>query len=398
MGAYFRDLYQDYCRRRREDGLSRSIRAFGPVRAGRSQAGARELLNFSSNDYLGLATHPELAARAALWAQRWGAGAGASRLVTGTFDAHLAVERKLANLKQTEAALVFPAGFQANVSVLAALLDRRILGLEPLVFADRLNHASLHLGCQAAGARQRRYRHNDLAHLESLLAAADHEKRPKFILTESVFSMDGDRADIARLAALAARHNALLYVDEAHATGVLGPGGGGLTAGISGDHLLAMGTFSKALGGMGAYVAGPQDLIDFLVQTAAGFVYSTAVAPPVLGMMDAALDLMPAMERARAELARSADRLRAAFQAAGFGTGASDTQIVPLILGPSARAQAFARALEEAGILGVAIRPPTVPQGQARVRFAVTAAHGEADLDRLITCIARLGRNRVAAE
>ena len=362
----------------------RSVRVLEPGAPGRALNRGRELLNFSANDYLGLARHPAVIERARAWTERWGAGAGASRLVCGTFEAHRAVEAKLARLKGTEAALVLASGWQCNAAVLPALLDPGILDAEPLVFTDRLNHASLHHGCQAAGVRQHRFRHNDLNHLEHLLKAGAGKPGCRFIITESVFSMDGDRADLEGLAALADRYDAFLYVDEAHATGVLGPGGMGLSGMVPGRVDLIMGTFSKALGSFGAYVAGSRRLCDLLINRCSGFIYATALPPSVLGAMDAALDLLPTLDGARAHLAAQASRLRDALAAADIDTGASSTQIVPALIGPSAAAVAAGRALEQAGILAIAIRPPTVPAGTARLRFALSAVHSHDDIDRLI--------------
>ena len=199
------------------------------------------------------------------------------------------------------------SGFQTNAAVLQALFDRSVLGAEPLVFADRLNHASMHFGCQAAGVRQIRYRHCDAAHLGELLSQYQADDRPKFILTESVFSMDGDVAPLAEIAALAREHGAFLIVDDAHATGILGEGGSGL----SGDADIVIGTFSKALGGFGGFVACSETLRDYLVNRCGGIIYSTALPPPVLGAIDAALDLVPGMDEERAHVARLAERFRA---------------------------------------------------------------------------------------
>ena len=365
-----------------------ALRAARPVRPagpGRVMRDGRELINVSANDYLGLARHPALIGRARDWAEAWGAGAGASRLVCGTLELHERVEAKLARLKGTEAALVMTSGWQTNASVLPALFDPEVTGGEPLVFTDRLIHASLHHGCRAAGVRQARFRHNDLDHLESLLRDRTGTPGRRFIVTESVFSMDGDRADLAALADLADRHDAFLYVDEAHATGVLGPRGMGLSGEIGASRVdLIMGTFSKALGGFGAYVAGSRALCDLLINRCSGFVYATALPPAVLGAMDAALDLVPGMDAERAHLHTQADRVRAAFRAAGIDTGASSSQIVPAMVGGDAAALAAGRALEEAGILGIAIRPPTVPAGTARIRFALSAVHDALAIDRLI--------------
>ncbi len=363
----------------------RVLRAVEPECGLRVERGGRHLINFSGNDYLGLSRHPLLIERSREWAERWGAGSGASRLVTGTLGIHQAVEAKLARLKKTEAALIFASGWQANASVIPALL--RAFSEPALVFTDKLNHASLHHGCAAAGVRQIRFRHNDLDHLEELLASKSGERARRFILTESVFSMDGDRADVVGLSEIARRHDAFLYLDEAHATGVLGPGGMGLAGLAAGGVDLAMGTFSKALGGFGAYIAGSKTLCDYLVNNSSGFIYSTALPPAVLGAIDAALDLVPAMDVDRARLLDAGDHVRARFQAAGIDTGQSTTQIVPAIVGEAGRALALSTALEEAGLLATAIRPPTVPPGTSRIRLALSAAHGQAEIDRLIDTV-----------
>ncbi len=369
--------------RRDADQTRRVLRVVTPAAQGRVEHAGRSLLDVSSNDYLGLSRHPALRQRSDQWAERWGAGAGASRLVRGSFEAHARVEAKVALLKGREAALVFASGWQANAAVLAALLRLPAAGAS--VFADELVHASLHHGVRAAGLRPLLFRHNDPAHLETLLAAAPAATQ-RFILTESVFSMDGDRADLPALAALAARHDAFLYVDEAHATGVLGPAGAGLAAGIPGIDLV-IGTFSKALGAFGAYVAGSLPLIDWLVNVCSGFVYTTALPPNVLGAVDAALDLLPELGAARAHLATQATRLRAALTALDIATAGS-TQIVPALVGDPGRALALAAALERRGILAVAIRPPTVPPGTSRLRLALSAVHTASDLDHLVDAVA----------
>jgi 8-amino-7-oxononanoate synthase len=361
-------------------GRRRVLRPASLDAGGRIVRDGRTLVDFSSNDYLGLATHPLLAERAREWTARHGTGSGASRLVTGTSEAVLELEARVAAFKGKEAALIFASGWQANAAAIPALLAA-LPGAA--VFADRLIHASMHAGLAAAGVRQHRFRHNDLDHLEELLALKGAEAPARLILTESVFSMDGDVADVARLAEIAQAHDAILFVDEAHATGVLGPQGRGLTAGITGVDV-AMGTFSKALGGFGAYIAGSRALIDWLVNAASGFVFSTAPPPAVFGAIDAALDLVPGMDAERAHLVALASRLRAGLAAAGIDHGASASQIVPAVIGAEADAMALAAALEARGLLAAAIRPPTVPPGTSRLRLALRAGHGEQDIDALL--------------
>ncbi|NFV79554.1 aminotransferase class I/II-fold pyridoxal phosphate-dependent enzyme [Magnetospirillum aberrantis] len=363
-------------------GRRRSLRGVEPLDGGRIRVNGRELVNFSSNDYLGLSRHPMVVERAREWAARWGAGSGASRLVTGHMAVLDAVEDKIAAAKGVETALILASGWQCNVSVLSALLDRALWGSEPLVFADRLNHASLHMGCAVAGARQSRFRHNDLGHLKDLLARTAREPGPRFIVTESVFSMDGDVPDVDQLAAIAEEWNALLYLDEAHATGVLGPNGFGLSVGAHVD--LSMGTFSKAMGSFGAYVACSRSVRDWLINKASGLIYATALPPATLGAIDAAIDLVPSLGPTRTRLQAMATHVRERFHEVGLDTGASSTQIVPVILGDEERTLKVAARLEEQGLLGIAIRPPTVPNGTSRIRFALSAAHSDSDIERLI--------------
>ncbi|MEC9367563.1 MAG: 8-amino-7-oxononanoate synthase [Pseudomonadota bacterium] len=375
--------YDAYLRQRRKAGLYRELTALRREDARRITVGGRSYVNFSGNDYLGLANDPRLAERAAEWAKRHGAGSAASRLVTGNLDLFTRIEEKTARLKGQEAALVLASGFQANAAVLEALLDSSVLGAEPLVFADRLNHASMHFGCKAAGVRQIRYRHCDASHLSELLERHAASTAPKFILTESVFSMDGDVAPLDELGRLARAHDALLVVDDAHATGILGEGGKGLGEGAD----VVIGTFSKAVGSFGAYVACSGRVKQYLVNRCTGLIYSTALPPSVLGSIDAALDIVPSMEADRARVAALARRFREIAAEHGLDCGASRTQIVPLMAGDADRALTLAAALREAGFWAVAIRPPTVPQGTARLRLAFNAAHTDEDVEQLLSAV-----------
>ena len=356
-------------------------------------AGGRILIDVSSNDYLGLSQHPLVKARAAEWAERHGAGAPASRLVTGTRDVTLAVEEKLAAFKGCEAALLFSSGFQANATVIPALarVGADNTANATAIFSDALNHASIVHGCRAARAKTQVFRHNDLDHLDDLLRLHAGKPGRKLILTESVFSMDGDRADLPALVQLAQSHGASLYVDEAHASGVLGPQGRGLAAECAqsgGGVDIVMGTLGKAFGAFGAYVAGSRALIDWLVNSVPGFIYTTALPPAVLGAVDAALDLVPTMDRERERLAQNAQRLRDALALRNYDTLNSSTQIVPAVIGSEADALAAARRLEDAGILAIAIRPPTVAAGTSRLRLTLNAALDEAGMQQLLDAVA----------
>lgn len=370
-------------------GQRRILRPSALLPGGLVERGGQELLDFSSNDYLGLARHPLLTERAGAWASRYGAGSGSSRLVTGTSGEHLTLEARIADFKHCEAALIFASGWQANAAVIPALLAA-MPGVA--LFTDRLIHASMHAGIAMSGVRQHRFRHNDMDHLEELLATKGSDAPARLILTESVFSMDGDRVDMERLAAIADHHDAALFVDEAHATGVLGPEGRGLTALTPGRVDLVMGTFSKALGGFGAYVAGSRVLIDYLTNAASGFIFTTAPPPAVLGAIDAALDLVLTMDAERAHLADLGDHLRVGLARLGIDHGASSTQIVPAIIGAEQDAMALSSALESQGFLASAIRPPTVPPGTSRLRLALRAGHSRDDVERLLAMIAAIGR------
>lgn len=362
---------------------TRHLRAVQMRAGGRLERDGRELRDFSSNDYLGLALHPALAERAAQFAREYGAGAGASRLITGTSPAHERIEARVAQFKKTEAALLFATGWQANASVIPALAKA---APSTAIFADELVHNSIHVGCRAARARVHFFAHNDMDALEGMLRGHGEAVESRIIVTESVFSMDGDRANLKEPDSLAKAHDALLYVDEAHATGVLGPQGSGLASELSGA--VVIGTFGKALGGAGAYIAGPQIVRDYLVNMCAGLIFSTAPPPPVLGAMDAALDLVPSLEVERAHLANLGERLRSGLHELGYDTLGSSTQIVPLVVGAERDALALGDYLLKCGIAGLPIRPPTVPNGTSRIRLALRSTHDETDIDAVLEALA----------
>jgi 8-amino-7-oxononanoate synthase len=386
------DHYAKFCEGLKEATRFRSLRESVVVSAREVEIDGKRLLNFSSNNYLGLSFHPGVIQRSREYLERYGVGSTASRLVCGNSALQGAIEAKLARAKGSETALLFQSGFQANLSVLGALFDRHVLGTTPLVFSDRLNHASLHAGCAQAGVRQLRYPHNDLNALETLLKKHENSVAPRFIVTESVFSMDGDIVDIEALAYLAQKYGATLFLDEAHATGVLGERGFGLAPQIGGRApWISLGTCSKALGGSGAYVACSKTIRDFLVNRASGLIYSTALPPPVLGAIDAAIDHVPSLEEERKRLLGLSSVLRERLRASGFEVLGGGTPIVPVVVCENSRAMSLSDKLIDSGMFGIAIRPPTVPEGMARLRLSLTAAHTEEDVSRLVECLDRFG-------
>lgn len=360
--------------------VCRSLQRIGAGRVRCPQSG-RELVDFSSSDYLGLCTHPLLLERAMMYAQIDGSGSGASRVVTGLTAQMRSLEQRVALLTAMPDARIFPSGWQANASLLPALgrLSLQQTGETATVFSDKLIHASLYHGCAAAGLRPVRFRHGDVAHLATLLA---HCKSGglRIVLTESVFSMEGDQSDIMALRAVTQQYNALLCVDEAHAIGVLGENGAGIAVGLAD---IIVGTFSKALGSMGAFIASSKSACEWLDNTASGAVFSTALSPLLIGAIDAALDLLPNMDQARHQIEVLSERLRRHMRNGGVDIGASTTHIIPILVGKEDRAMSLARLIERLGFLVVAIRPPTVPPNRCCLRVAVCAHHTLEQVDAL---------------
>jgi 8-amino-7-oxononanoate synthase len=355
---------------------------------GKVRLDGRVLLNLSSNDYLGLAHDHRLIAAAQDAAARWGAGAGASRLVSGHLALHAAVEEKLAAFKGAQAAVIFSTGYMANLGVISALV-----GPGDAVFGDRLNHASIYDGIKLSGATLHRFPHRDLDRLKDLLRQHQDARR-RLIITDSVFSVDGDLAPLTDIVDLKERFGAAMMIDEAHATGVLGERGAGLAEalGLTGRIEVHLGTFSKALGSLGGYVAGDQRLIDYLYNRSRPFIYSTALAPPVLGAIDAALEIVAQEPERRLYLKEESDKFRQGLMCAGLDTLGSETQIIPVLVGENARTLDFAARLRQQGLMAVALRPPTVPPGRARVRFSLSASHSREDLAQALKIIVATAR------
>ncbi|MWJ27285.1 8-amino-7-oxononanoate synthase [Halomonas sp. ZH2S] len=356
---------------RREQGLWRQRRVMG-----------KGYLDFAGNDYLGLALDPRVIATQAEGARRWGAGAGASHLVSGHLAVHEELEQRLAALVGRPRALLFSTGYMANLSVLQALCDSHTA-----VFQDRLNHASLLDGARLAGARSRRFHHRDLDDLHRLLARSREER--KLVVSDGVFSMDGDSADIAGLAATAASHRAWLMIDDAHGLGVLGSDGDGCVGrAYDCDQVpILVGTLGKALGTAGAFVAGSQALIEHLIQYARGYVYTTAQPPAIAAATLEALTILEQEPERRTRLHANIAYFRQAAAQADLPLAASSTPIQPLMLHDTERAMCWAEQLNSHHIAVGSIREPTVPKGQARLRITLKATHQRHEIDRLVSAL-----------
>jgi 8-amino-7-oxononanoate synthase len=378
------DRFGEDRRRRLAAGLQRSLRPVDGPQDARVSVAGRPVLSLCSNNYLGLANHPEVIDAAVTAARQFGVGSGASRLISGSMRVHHELEQRLAAFKGVEACLLFTSGYHANLGVIGSLV-----GEGDAVFSDALNHASLIDGCRLSRAAVYVYPHRDLAALEQRLRAAPALRR--LIVTDSVFSMDGDAAPLGAICDLAERYDAMVMVDEAHATGVLGPRGAGLVEalGLADRITVQMGTLGKALGGFGAYVAGSSALIDFLVNRARTFIFTTALPPPVVAAAAAALTIVEREPERRAALRSLAERLRRGLRAGGYDVRGDDTcHIIPVMVGDAEATMALSSALLERGVLAHGIRPPTVPDGTARIRATVMATHSEADIDEAIAAFA----------
>ena len=346
---------------------------------------AAPVVAFCSNDYLGLAAEPTLASAAAGAAARWGVGAGASHLVSGHYAAHEALEARLAAFVGMDDALCFSTGYMANIGVMPALVGRG-----DAIFADKVNHASLVDGALLSRAELIRYPHCDLAALEARLAASEAPR--KLIVTDSVFSMDGDLAPLPELLALAEAHRAWLLVDDAHGFGVLGPQGRGSLAhfGLGSPRLILMGTLGKAAGVAGAFVAGSRDVIEWLINTSRSYIFTTGAPPLLAETLLTAVDLIEHGDTRRAHLAALIARFKAGLRLSRWQLLASDTPIQPVVIGDNHETLAVSRALDAEGLWVPAIRPPTVPKGAARLRITLSAAHSVEQVDRLVAALNRL--------
>jgi 8-amino-7-oxononanoate synthase len=369
-------------------GLLRNTRLISGRQAAHVTCNGRDVLLLCSNNYLGLADHPALAAASMAAIEQYGTSSGASRLVSGTMELHERLESAVAAFKKSEAALLFNSGHAANTGIIPALAGRG-----DVVFSDRLNHASIVDGILLSGARLVRYPHNDHRQLGVLMEK--HAKGRSLIISDGVFSMDGDIAPLAELVELKRRHGALLMVDDAHGSGVLGEQGRGSAAlcGVGQDVDILMGTFGKAFGSYGAYAAVTAELRELLVNRARSFIFSTSLPPAVLAASLAAVELAqtPEGDKLRQSLSANTRFFRDSLTAAGFTLPDGFTQIVPLVIGSATTTMAFSEALLAEGFFAQGIRPPTVPAGTSRLRFTMMATHERSDLAAAVECIRRAG-------
>jgi 8-amino-7-oxononanoate synthase len=371
----------------RAQGLYRRLRMVSGPQGPRVVLDGQPVLLLCSNNYLGLADHPQVREAAAEAAMRWGVGAGASRLISGSMTIHRRLEEALAEFKGTEACLLFGSGYLANTGIVAALARR-----DGVVFSDALNHASLVDGCRLARAETFVYEHADVEHLAWGLEQA--VGRDPVIVTDSVFSMDGDVAPLEEICLLARRHGARVVVDEAHATGALGPGGRGAVAaaGLEDEVDVLVGTLGKALGSYGAYACCDAAMARYLLNTARTVIFSTAPPPPAAAGGLAALALLCQQPRRVERLQANAEALRRALDAEGFDPGGSTTQIVPLVVGEAPDAMRMCEEAIDRGVFAQAVRPPTVPEGTSRLRLAVMASHTRAELESAARVLAESAR------
>lgn len=375
----------------KKEGLYRSLRTLEGHQGAKVTIDGKECLNLCSNNYLGLANNPRLKQAAIEALQKYGCGAAASRLVCGNFKLYEELENSVARFKKQEAALVFNSGYAANLGAITALAGRG-----DIVFSDRLNHASIIDAVLLSRADLKRYPHKDIAALEEMLKA--HSSKPttqkKLIVTDTLFSMDGDIAPLPEIVELAKRYGAMVMVDEAHATGVFGEKRSGLAEhfGLTKDIDVHMGTFSKALGCMGGYIAGSKALIEYLVNKSRPLIYTTAMPPSVLASCIEAIDVVRKDAWMADTLWENTDLMRKGLINLGFSLSAAESQIMPILTGDSEKTMEFSRELFKEGVFIQAIRPPTVPEGKARLRLTVTAAHKKEDLKKALEIMGETGR------
>ena len=373
----------------KEAGLYTNIRTLGSAQGAWLDVDGKRVLNFCSNNYLGLANHPKIAEAAKKAIDEYGVGPGAVRTIAGTMDLHTKLEERLAEFKKVEAVLTFQSGFNANTATIPALV-----GKGDVIFSDRLNHASIIDGCRLSGAKIKAYAHNSAESLEEMIKEHLPQYNRGLVVTDGVFSMDGDVAPLDELYEVTQKYDVLFMVDDAHGEGVLGTGGRGIVDhfGLHGKVDVEIGTMSKAFGVVGGIVAGKQVIIDWLKQRGRPFLFSSAMTVPDAAACLAAVDLLEESTELVDKLWSNAKYFKAEMAKLGFDTGKSETPITPVMLGEASLAQEFSAALYEAGVFGTAIAFPTVPQGTARIRVMISAAHEREDLDKGLEIFAEVGK------
>lgn len=372
----------------KSQGLYNTIRTIGSPQGAWLTVDGKKVLNFCSNNYLGLANHPALTAAAKRATDEMGVGPAAVRSIAGTMTLHVELEKRLAKFKGVEAAITFQSGFTANLATIPALV-----GKEDVIFSDRLNHASIIDGCRLSGAKIIAYEHNDVKSLEEQIQANLKNYRRALIITDGVFSMDGDIAPLPDIYEVAKKYDILLMVDDAHGEGVLGKGGRGIVDhfGLHGKVDVEVGTMSKAFGVVGGMVAGKSVIIEWLRQRGRPFLFSSAVTVPDAAACLAAVDLLEDSTQLVDKLWDNAKYFKSEMKRLGFNTGVSETPITPIMLGEAPLAQQFSRELFEAGVFAMAIGYPTVPQGKARIRVMISASHSKDDLDQGLEAFKSVG-------
>jgi len=373
----------------KQAGLYNNIRTIGSPQGAWLVVDGKNVLNFCSNNYLGLANHPDIVAAAQKATTEMGVGPAAVRSIAGTMSLHVELEKRLAAFKGVQAAITFQSGFTANLATIPALV-----GKEDVIFSDRLNHASIIDGCRLSGAKIIAYEHNDPKSLEEQIQANLSNYRRALVVTDGVFSMDGDIAPLPEIYEVAKKYDILLMVDDAHGEGVLGKGGRGIVDhfGLHGKVDVEVGTLSKAFGVVGGVVAGNAVIIEWLRQRGRPFLFSSAVTVPDAAACLAAIDLLEDSTQLVDKLWSNAKYFKAEMKNLGFDTGVSETPITPVMLGEAPLAQQFSRELFEAGVFAMAIGYPTVPQGKARIRVMISAAHATDDLDKGLEAFQMVGK------
>ena len=383
------DWIQKELKNLKEAGLYNNIRTLGSPQGAWLEVDGRKVLNFCSNNYLGLANDPRMVAAAQDALKRYGVGPGAVRSIAGTMDIHTELEKRVAAFKQAEAAITFQSGFCANLGTIQALVGKR-----DVIFSDELNHASIIDGCRLSGATIVRYEHCNPASLEQVIKENEGTYEKAMIITDGVFSMDGDIAPLDKLYEIAEAHDIILMVDDAHGEGVLGKGGRGIVDhfNLHGKVDIEVGTFSKAFGVVGGVVSGNAVIIEWLKQRGRPFLFSSAVTPPDVAACIAAIDILESSTELVDRLWENGRYFKAGLKDMGFDTGFSETPITPVMLGEAPLAQQFSRELFENGIFGTSIGYPTVPKGKARIRVMISAAHSRDDLDDGLDAFEKVGK------